>query len=279
MTQRNRSDQNSLYTRAPRWAQGLTLTALCALLGCGKEDEAQAPAPKGASLSLMLTESTNEGMQEDSAGAPFYLLTARAYIRQIELDLPDGERCDELSGDLIGATCEAGEGADEDKIVIEGPRLINLINGDVTPPLTDVLIPEGRYKRVDIRFDDGRPDEGLITEEDMLNDRSLDLSFGFDHDEELTLLSVRLKFNEDLRVEAPEGVEVADGDALIAQLDVTQWLQMIDFFSCVDGEGLTTNGPLVFIDDDEPAEGSCAGIEGDIKELLKERAQLDKQTP
>ena len=279
MTQLNRSAQSPLYARSPRWAHGLTLTALCALLGCGKEDGTQAPTPKGASLSVTLTESSNELMQEDSAGAPFYLLTARAYIRQIELDLPDGERCDELSGDLMGATCEAGEGADEDKIVIEGPRLINLISGDVTPPLTDVLIPEGRYKRVDIRFDDGRPDEGLITEEDMLNDRSLDLSFGFDHDEELTLLSVRLKFNEDLRVEAPEGVEVADGDALIAQLDVTQWLQMIDFFSCVDGEGFTTNGPLVLIDDDEPAEGSCEGVEGDIKELLKERAQLDKQTP
>lgn len=251
--------------------KGLSVFALMMMLNACTEKNASGGIG-GSGFQVELTSDTSALILEDEGGAPLSITKAEVYVRDIELDLPDDLSCEDLTGTLTEATCSSDE-----KVVISGPRVINLITGTSRPSLSGVVIPAGLYKRVDIRLDDGKVNEGLIMSGDPLDDRTLVVEADLDTLEVTTRLSLMLKFNEDLRIEDPEGVYVEDGEALLTQLNVAQWFEDIDLASCLSDREVERDDGVLIIDDDEQIEGVCAGIENMIKRHIKESGQLDKR--
>lgn len=252
---------------------------LC-LLACGQEDS----APQATTVQLGLTTAA-ETIGDDS-GASFKLERARFILRHIELDLPPGISCADVQSTLVGATCEADDASDDTsddspkgtddtlddspddnpelgKIVINGPRLVDLVAGTVTPSLDEVRLPDLAYARVDLRVDDDK--SGLLDGE-----HSWEMSAPFTVDGADYSFKAILKFNEDIRFEAPQGVRVVGGPLLI-NFNADLWLKGLDVASCIKDEDLAAGQELLISDDSDQR---CADFEGTLKKNLKRSGQL-----
>lgn len=204
-------------------------------------------------------------MLDDGATA-FDVSEASIHLRDIELDLPNGESCDDA--ELVGAECA------QDKITIPGPFVVDLVTGATTPSLDDVTIPAGVYERIDLRVEDGDPDDGLVMPGDALDDRSFVVRADFELDGTPTSLDLSLKFNEDIRIERSGGVQIEPDQDLLATFLAGTWLDGIDVTACVDDDELTIADGTVTIDDDSTS-GSCSDVENVIKNNMKNSGQLD----
>ena len=134
--------------------------------------------------------------------------------------------------------------------------------GISTPSLADVLIPAGTYKRIDFRVDDNGADSSFA------------MTATFQYEGAAMTMDLNLDFNEDIRIEDPQGI-IVDGDSdLIAEFVVSNWLGRVDVGSCIDDEDVTVEGSTVVIDDSSTS-GSCSDIENTIKDNMKNSGQLD----
>lgn len=204
----------------------------------------------------------------DEAGTSFTLTSAQVHLRDIELDVPDGSSCD----DVAAAGCVA------DTIKIQGPFVIDLLTGVSDPPLEDVSIPAGTYKRIDFRIDDGQPSQGLVGAGDPLDNRSMVATASFLYESQPVTLSLSLRFNEDVRVEDPAGIDVSgDAAALLTTFDAGVWLDGLDIVECLRRGDLAIVGGAVTVDDDTTAgSGACSEIETLLKHNIKTAAQFDR---
>lgn len=226
----------------------------------------------GAGISVQALRGPGDAPIADGAGTPYQLTSGLLHLRHIELDLPSGTSCDDVSGDLSGASCHAADQAgDEDKLRIDGPIVVDLVTATATPSLAGVVIPAGTYRRIDLRVDDGDPAEGVVAAGSPLDDNAFAIVAGFDLHGTPTVLDLRTNFDEDIRIEQPGGVVVGAGDDLIARFAVADWLAGVDLVACLDS-GIPVEGGRAVIDD--RSSGACAGIEDAIKLNMKESRDL-----
>jgi hypothetical protein len=225
------------------------LVPLALVAGCA--------GPEGAGVQVRAVSTA----MEDSGATLYALAEGRLRLRHIELDLPDGMRCAELDGLLAGASCRTSDG--EDKISIAGPLDVDLVAGTSSPSLDHVVIPPGSYRRVDLRVE---PDQ---------QDVSMAARAGFERDGQPLTLELALKFNEDIRVERPGGVAIEPGMDLVAGFAVGDWLAGIDVGACIDDGDLEVEGGVVRIHEDSTS-GGCSGIEGTIKDNMKNSGRLER---
>lgn len=199
----------------------------------------------------------------DSGGSAFAIRTAGLHLRDIELDLPDGQRCSDIADSLVGAECDDSLDSD-DTIRIVGPFDIDLVTGIATPDLSGVVIPEGTYRRVDFRVENA---EGTP---------SFAFTANFDHGGEAMVLDLSLDFNEDVRLESLEGIAVSADTDLVAALVADTWLSGVDIGSCIDDGDVLVEGATVILDESSSS-GSCSDVENTIKTNMKQSGQLDRR--
>jgi len=256
------------------WAVSLTRRLAVLILGCERNNRMTNQTVALSTMALVLftgcSDSAEVGqvqLRMEAASATheaqltmadssteFVLESATLNVRHVELDLPDGTSCADVVGD---GSCE-----DEDKIVREGPFLIDLLTGESTPSLGSV--PAGTYARIDFRVDDS----------DALDDRSFVTTAAFELDGEPMALALALKFNEDIRIEQPDGVSVEADDDLFVSYVTADWLAGIDIAECVRDDELAVVDGVVTVDDDATS-GGCSDIENTIKENMKRSGQLN----
>lgn len=253
-----------MQTHLVRISLGLGLSALSLGAGACADD-----GGVGVSVAAL----RGDGPAADGAGTEFTITAGQLYLRHIELDLPSGRRCADVEGSLTGVTCEDSTGvSEESKLRIDGPFAVDLLTATSTPSLAGVVIPAGTYGRIDLRVDDGDPADGVIAPGSALDDNAFVVEAGFDWNGTPTTLDLRLNFDEDIRIEQPGGVVVAEGEDLIARFAAGAWLAGVDLVGCLDGEGLTAVDGKVTIDDRR--DGACGGIEDRVKNNMKESGDL-----
>ena len=253
----------------------LTLCSLVLATACGS-DGSNAGGEGAVTMRLALTASEPpEGAQPgaialaDAGGTAFTIESAQAYVRHIQLDLPDGQSCVDLDFEFQDpVSCE------EDKIEIGGPFLFDLIAGTSQPSLADLRIPAGDYDRVDVRFDDAEPREGLVGEAESLADHTMHASGRFDHGGEEMAFELLLKFNEDARFEAPGGIALgeAGGTDAMLMLDVSHWFEALPVTDCMEDGDLALEDGTLRIDDER---SQCSDIESTLKDTIKSSGQLE----
>ncbi|MBX2799869.1 MAG: hypothetical protein KTR31_19475 [Myxococcales bacterium] len=190
----------------------------------------------------------------EASGAVVTASAGTAVLRDIELDLPSGQDCTKIDFELSEpARCI------DDAIVIEGPLVIDLYNRTSQPDLSNLALPEGTYRRIDMRFDpDSAPDEVSLR---LLTEVSID--------DVPTMVELALEINEDARFESPNGIFVSDSSALLALLDLDVILADTPLVDCASTLG--SPGSTITIDDDS----NCRDVEEAISDALKESFDLD----
>ncbi len=232
--------------------------------GCSENDTSV-----GFSISAVSStgsESSGDLAMTDDGSVDYTLKSAQLHLRNIELDLPDGQTCADIADTLDnGVTCEIAEvGDDSDKLVIAGPFDVDLVSGTASPSLETIVIPAGTYKRIDFRVEDNNDDVSFSVNADFL------------HNGETHTLQLSLDFNEDIRVERNQGITVDANTSLVAKFVVNNWLAGIDLEQCIDDNDVQIEDKTVVIDDASTS-GSCSDIENTIKDNMKNSGQLDKR--
>lgn len=253
----------------------LTLSIAMLATACGSDDP-NAGADGIATVRMALSASEPpEGSEpgtialEDAAGTAFTIEFAEAYVRHIQLDLSDGQSCADLD-----FAFEAPVSCRDDKIEITGPFVFDLIAGTSEPSVAELRIPSGDYDRVDVRFEDAEPDEGLVGESDPIADHTMRASGRFDNDGEEMPFDLVLKFNEDARFEAPGGIALgeAGGTDAMLLLDVSRWFEALPVIECMEAGDFSVEDGTLLIDDER---SECGDIENSLKDAIKNSGQLE----
>lgn len=235
----------------------ITLPILFIAVACSSDGSSVGLSVQAVSVDD--TRASDSLIMVDDGNGDYQIESAILRLRDIELDLPDGANCQELE-DNIGGGAECEPGTSGDKIVINGPFEIDLATGVSTPDLSSVEIPVGTYSRIDFRVDN------------VGDAPSLELVALFKHEGTDMTLDLSLDFNEDIRIESPQGV-VIDGESnLVAQFVVNNWLGGVNIGDCMDNGNLSITGNHVLID--ESTSGGCSDIENTIKDNMKNSTQI-----
>ena len=196
----------------------------------------------------------------DLGGTTFIITEARTNVRHIQIDHAEGSTDTTV------------------QISIDGPFVFDLMAGTSNPALGAIDIEPGVYKRIDIRLDDTKAEDGLVTAGDDLLDNTFVVKGTFDYDGNAARnFTFILKFNEDIRFEKASGFVMEDGEVnnMILSLKVEEWLQDVDITGCLVAGNVTLeqNGDLIINDDN--GNGDCNDFEGKIKTNLKNNYDFD----
>lgn len=272
-------------TRLSKWS---LLASAALIAACGTEST-EAPAGGGVGLGFRAVQpAASQGLAGDTTGAGLtltdevgtvYTLTStKVNLRDIELDLPAGTRCNEIEAELAGGARCASDASDDasggnddaqgggDKVRIDGPFTVDLLAGTATPSLDAVRVPALAWDRIDFRVEPADAGE--------LQDASWRTTATFDRDGVAAELTLALRFNEDVRVEAAGGVTVDPSAPLLVRFDVTQWLSGAALGACI-ASGEADDGDAISIDDRTRGQ-ACGSIEGALKEAIKRSMRLDR---
>lgn len=238
------------------------------LLACGGSDV--------ATVRLGLTGEGGQPAGRDARGAMIKLESARAYVRHIELDLPSGAPCDpsgfDDQGGRLSLSCDDDPTDDSHHLRINGPFVVDLVSGEASPAMPELVLPAGNYRRVDVRFDDAEASEGVVPSGDELADRTIVAAGRLEDD---SAFDLRLRFNEDARFERAGGVEVPESvGQLLLWLDVGQWFAGLPIDGCRDDGHLDVRDGRLQLED---GRGSCSDVENHLKERIKTSGQLDRE--
>jgi hypothetical protein len=247
--------QTSLRSRRPARA----VWAALALAGCGAETTDAGTGTGSGSGGGTLAEGTNTGNGAveafevrlaaltpggpavggpletvDGADGALRLDRARAAVREVRFQLPDGRRCEALPGDLLPAPwrCETGD----DWVRFDAPFVVDLL--DPAPPaaLADAPLPALNWRRAEVRFADGRD---LVPAGDPLTDAALDLGGTLGDGGAGRRFALALSTSLDVRFEADAGeIDPATGvPGVLLGLDVSRWFAAVPLTACARGRG------------------------------------------
>lgn len=275
--------KNVAWNELTMWCHGCALACLLGLGGCAGTDTGNAGVAR-LEAGLVTTDDSSPDetyTTEDSDGTSFTLASARAYVRDIELDLPDQVTCDDVRDQLEGAgvrcedsddTASGDDSPSGGKIKIAGPYVVNLISREATPSLADVRIPAMTYRRVDVRLDDA-PDD--LAGDAELRGNTLVASGSYVSDSGTSPFRLALAFSEDARFESSAGVAVTgEGATLLLGLEVESWFSALPIGACAEDGDLAFDGDTLVIGD---GDGGCSDIENELKDAIKNATRLDKR--
>ncbi|HEX5748025.1 MAG TPA: hypothetical protein VFZ09_17420 [Archangium sp.] len=255
------------------------LCATLALTACGGEGASlrfsvrESQAQAASALVAAASPAASPAPTFTSGDITFTLTEARIHLKDIRLDLPQGSKCNDVSGLLSGATCQGGEsGSGSGTVVVPGPIVVDLMTGATTPDLSGLRLPAGTYKRIDFRLEEAKADEVASTE--PIVGYSLLVKAGFTRDGAANTLDLKLKFSEDARFQSATGVEVGENDALLALLKPQVWLEGLPVASCIQSGDLRLSGNVLLLD--EQAKGACSDAETLVKNNIKNSGDLRK---
>lgn len=238
----------------------------------------KATSSAAATASAKATDPAPAGLaMADQDGTVFVMDTARASVKDIEIELPEGMECedseDDIASDLL--TCESVD----DSFAIKGPFVLDLIAGTSTPDISAVGLPSGTYSHVAVKFEEAEVEDGLVLAEDPLAGHTIYLSGTFKFDpndagETEKTFELLLKFSEEAEFANVAGATIDSlaADDLILSLDVASWFSALPITSCI------TNGDLQVVDNHlmiSDATGDCQNLEDSLKEAIKGSAELD----
>jgi hypothetical protein len=139
-----------------------------------------------------------------------------------------------------------------------------------TPDLSSLRLPPGNYKRIDFRLDEARA--GEVAANEPLVGYSLLVKASFTRDGADNTLDLKLKFNEDARIQSATGVMVNETDGLLALLKPQKWLEGLPVASCLQSGDLQISSNVLLLDD--RARGACGDAENIVKNNIKNSGDL-----
>ncbi|MCB1198966.1 MAG: hypothetical protein KDK51_11380 [Deltaproteobacteria bacterium] len=196
---------------------------------------------------------------------------AKACIEKIKLKLPDHLSCADVGFvEQSNVRCETeteiedGVEQQSSEIKISGPFDFDLLTGQSTPSLADIMIPSGSYREIEFDFhgDCGYGEEiSLVLEGTATDVDSTPHPF-----------AMYLEYDDDLEIESLTDINVLEDQAnqIFATLDLNNWFAEIDWVQCIaDGDLVANPSGTVVIDQDISGDGVCNDVYEDILDGIK----------
>jgi hypothetical protein len=238
--------------------------------GCGADDDTVLGQDFGtASLALQATSEMGADDTfeiEDPNGTAYTITDAFLVIEQIELDLPEGIDCGDLEDELDARIdCQGDDLFDgENELEIDGPFVLNLRTGQMSPSLIDLPIPAINYEEIDVEVNDlDEDDDVTVTDDRIIGNTVLGLA-DFEFDGQKRELQLEMSFDTEAKAGGDQAINLQDGDTLELVFDVSNWLDNIPVTQCLQDADLKSQDGRVVVDDD--VRGDCDGAEGEFEE-------------
>lgn len=201
----------------------------------------------------------------------------KACVKEIKLNLPLGMTCDDVGFvKTSNVKCEIemeeehGAVVSQAEIKISGPIVFDLVTGEATPSLADIVIPSGVYNEIKFKFEGvcGFGDETSIVLKGNMKDSS-----AVDHPFDLAL-----EYDDDLKIKSATDIQVLEGQAntVFANLILNTWFANVDFVGCLDDDDLPVNGSgVIEINKNTNATGACDDIYDDLLDGIKDAMEFE----
>ncbi len=227
------------------------LSLTIAVVSSGGCDTGAQTGAGAVDVRLRAVEMEGDGFKSPTEpDSDFVVDEASIRVRDIEFYLPEDVGCEDVDPEFV---CE-----DDEKIVIEGPFAVDLIEGTIDETL---VLPLGVYRRVDVRIDDGDDDisfRAAGTWNGSASPVALELAFDF---------------NEDIRFEGEfEITEETHPDGLLLGLDVGSWIDAEAMTECATRNGELGDG--VVLGEDNSGSGSCSDLENEVRDNIEASGSL-----
>ena len=209
---------------------------------------------------------------DDASGVTFTIDKAIARVRHVELQLPDDGDCNAAQAATVDDSSNGASDAEcaDDKIRFHGPWTVDLLSDDVAG-FVGGYVPHGHYKRMHVRLEPTKAaGAGLPYDATLLVEGS------FPHDGQAQRFRMTLKFNEDIRFDAADGLTISGAEAieLLTTLTPAQWFKTLPLSACAADGDIDQDGDVWLLDD---GDNQCSGLETHIKQVLKTAGQLDRE--
>ncbi|MCB1214464.1 MAG: hypothetical protein KDK66_03190 [Deltaproteobacteria bacterium] len=202
-------------------------------------------------------------------------------VDRIEIKLPG--TCEDLDFDLASfASCETeledGDDSMESEIHVQGPYVVDLVNGLSLPEAISLEIASGSLDEVEVKVEES--EESALLPEGVpsgLAGNTLLVEGTVLINEVVTPFSLTLKFSQEIEFKNLEGVlisENADLNEVFLNLDVSQWFANLDLETCFNAEAIPLVEGVLMISE-ESTSGECSDIEDLIKENIKTSGSID----
>ncbi|GEM_PF-1601176 len=206
----------------------------------------------------------------DAAGTALILTAINVNISRIDFELPEGLSCAQAPG----VVC------DSEEVSLRGALSMDLMTGVSTPALDRFHLPEGLYKRVRLRLDegegssgrrgkDGGEDPGGLLTNLVISGRT-DSALGPVHS-----FAVRLDLQDGLEFDKPDGFRIkADSlNAVLMQLSVDKWMTGVNLAKCLDSTSAVPDSLGVKI---LTGDGFCGGQGLLIRRNIEASGEIDR---
>lgn len=264
----------------------------CALLassvGCGLDDTVDIDDsdfdPGQATFALESTSSLSHSSEDltfaDSNGTVYTVTESRLVVQEIEMELPNFIDCTDIEAQLAPEVkCDSAfddetDFSDDDisnsaELKIEGPFVLDLVSGELNPPLGEIRIPAVTYQEVDVEFEKATSTTRGVSSGDEIIGNSWIVRAEFQDEKggERNLV-MRVGFSGEIDVEPDRGINVPEGSRVTFTFDVARWLENIPLTSCLRDGDLKTSGQQVLVTNSTDS-GECLNMKARLENTLK----------
>lgn len=208
--------------------------------------------------------------RDSSKAGDLTLTKAWIVVRSIELERDDDDDDDQDD--------DSDDSDDDDEIEFVGPFVVNLLTSEVTPSVSELSLPQGRYDEVEIEYgplrsnDQGADGEPLMDQfPDLGDDYSLYLEGSYTSENgTYTDMDFRLTYDDDddfelSGLDSSLGFEVDGSVDLIVAFRMARWFRFDDDDTNDDNvnfedgittvdDGTGTDKNVIFLDDDDSSD-------------------------
>lgn len=170
------------------------------------------------------------------------------------------------------------DSSNEDHIRFSGPFIFDLLTGTSTPDLTDLSIPSGTYRRIEVKIDDLDEESTAVETGHPLLGNSMVLEGTHTEGESAREFRVILKFNEKVRFQKSGGFTINESSTvndLVVSFSASSWFSNIDIGACLDSGRASQDNDGVYVINNDTSGDECE-FKDDLKRNIKNSGTVDK---
>lgn len=263
-----------------RWWQG-ACAALCAAgvvgggAGCAGSETGNGGAAnrqkRPVSVEMRLETPTDRLSSPDRDGFEVAIESALFNVERIDFVLPSGEDCSGLPplASAYAARCDEGGG----RVRIDGPWVVDLVTGELSPPLEGIEVLDGVFDRVEMRLAPGEAGLGGVGDGEVLDGASLDVTGTIETLRGVAPFGLTLALNAVGRFGGGAAVVIDEAsDVVMLSLEVTGWFSSLRLGACIEAGFVPSQAGLLRLE--RADRRACGDVERAIRQALTDSGKV-----
>jgi len=224
------------------------------------------------SVEMRLETPSDQLRSPDRDGFEVAIESAIVNVERIDFVLPSGEDCVGLPplASAYAARCEE----DGDRVRIDGPWVVDLVTGELTPTLEGIEVLDGVFDRVEMRLAPGEAEVGGVGDGDVLDGASLDVGGTIATLRGVTPFGLTLALNAVGRFGGGTAVLIDEAsDVVMLSFEVTGWFSDLRLGACIEAGFVPSEAGLLRLE--RADRHACGDVERAIRKALTDSGKVN----